>query len=59
MFWAKTIFSAHFGKFLVTTPCVDMTKGYIGTLFSFQIFLISRSEFSDFVILSASVLERL
>jgi len=43
----------------VNTPSADMTKGYIGTLFSLQIFLISRSEFSDFIILSASVLERL
>jgi hypothetical protein len=36
-----------------------MTEGYIGTLFGFQICLISRSKFSNFVIFSASVLGRL
>jgi len=47
MFWAKTIFSIYFRKFLVNTLYAYMAKAYMGTLFSFQILLISRSEFSD------------
>jgi hypothetical protein len=43
----------------VTTHSTDLTKGYTDTWLSFQIFLISRSKFSYFVIFCASVLGRL
>jgi len=59
MFLVKPVFSRYFRKFLVATPSADMTKGYIGTLLSFQIFFISRAKFSYFIIFSALVLERL
>jgi hypothetical protein len=59
MFSAKTIFAIRCRKFLVNIPFADVTKGCICTLFSLQIFLVSRSEYSDFVIPSASVLDRL
>ena len=43
----------------MTTPSAKMTKGYTGTLLSFQLFFICRAKFSYFVIFSASVLGRL
>jgi hypothetical protein len=42
------------GNFLMTSPSAEMSKGYIDTLLSFQIFLITRAMFSYFVILSSS-----
>jgi len=59
MFLVKLIFYRYFGKFLVTTFFTEMTEGYIATLLSFQIFLISRFKFSNFIIFSASALGRL
>ena len=41
---------------MVTT---EMAEGHIDKLLSFQIFFISMAKFSFYVILSASVLERL
>ena len=43
----------------MTNPSAQRTKGYIDTLLSFQIYLISRAKFSYFVILSASVFGKL
>jgi len=43
----------------MTTPSAEMTKGYIDTLLSFQIFFICSASFSYFVISSASGFERL
>jgi len=59
MFLVKLRFSIYFRKFLVTTLSAEMTEGYIDPLLSFQIFLISRFKFSNFIIFSASVLGRL
>ena len=39
----------------MTSPSPEMTEGYIQTLLSFQIHLISRAKFLYFVILTASV----
>ena len=43
----------------MTSTSAELTKGYADTLLSFQIFLISRTKCSYFVIFSASVLGRL
>ena len=59
MFLVKPIFSRYLRKFLVTTLSTEMTEGYIATLLSFQIFLISRFKFSNFIIFFASVVGRL
>ena len=59
MFLVKPLFSRYFRKFLVTTPPAEVTMGYIDTLLSYQVSLISRAKFSDFVIFSASVLGNL
>ena len=42
----KPVFCRYFRMFLVTTPFAEMTKGYIDTLLSFQIILISGAKFS-------------
>jgi len=47
----KSVFCRYFSKFLVTTRSAEMTRGYIDTLLSFQIFLISGIRFSYFVII--------
>ena len=59
MFLVKPILSRYFRKLLVTTPSAETTKRYTDTFSSFQIFLIYRAKFSNFVIFSTSVLERL
>ena len=59
MFLVKLIFYRYFRKFLVTTFSTGMTEGYIATLLSFQIFLISRFKFSNFIIFSTSAVGRL
>ena len=43
----------------MSTPSAEMTKGYIDTLLSFQMFVIFWVKFSFFVIFSASFLEKL
>ena len=55
LFWFTYTFYI-FRKLLVTTPSTEKTKSYIDTLLSFEIFLIYRARFSNFVILSASIL---
>jgi len=45
----KPAFCRYFREFLVTTPSAEMTKGYIDTWLSFQIFFISGPKFSYFV----------
>jgi hypothetical protein len=50
MFLVKPILSRYFRKLLVITPSAAMTKRYVDTLLSFQIFLICRAKFSYFVI---------
>ena len=59
MFLVESIFCIYFRKILVTSTSAKMAKGYADTLLSFQIFLISRTKCSYFVIFSASVLGRL
>ena len=44
---------------MVTSASAEMTEGYADMLLSLQIFFISRTKCSYFVIFSASVLERL
>jgi hypothetical protein len=47
VFFVKPAFSIYFRRLLVTTPSTELTKRYIDTLFSFQIFFfISRAKFS-------------
>jgi len=55
----KPIFSRYFRKFLVTAPSTEMTKGCTNSLLNLQLFLISRSKVSYFLIFSASILGRL
>jgi len=55
MFADQPMFCRSFRTF-VTTPSVEMTKGHIDMLLSFQTFFISRAKFSFFVNFSASVL---
>jgi len=59
IFLVKPIFCRYFRKFLVTTLSAEMTEGYIAMLLSFQMYLISRYKFSNFIIFSASVVGRL
>jgi len=59
MFLVESIFSLYFRKILMTSASAEMTKGCTDTLLSFQIFFVSGTKCSYFVIFSASVLGRL